>query len=151
MQIDVETRQETRWCNLEVYFDAVAGDSMLLTLVPEVVQQEWARVTLERSYRSFIWETDADKRFIQVNFSPPPEYEHFVQRARLDDKWDEIRMLVYAAAHDLNLENWAGLLNVTDDFIVFGNDYLTEDPHDEIRASVPEDKLRRLRAKGLIE
>jgi len=151
LQIDVETRQETRWCNLEVYFDAVAGDSMLLTLVPEVVQQEWERVTLERSYRSFVWEIGADKRFIQVSFSPPREYERFIQRARLDDKWDEIRMVVYAAARDLNTENWDGLLNVTDDFIVFGNDYLTEDPHEEIRASVPEDKLRILRAKGLIE
>jgi hypothetical protein len=151
MRIDADIRQQSRFYSLEVYFDAVAGDGVLLTLSPEIIRQDWERTTTEATYQSLIWETHADKRVTHVNVTPPQDFARLVRLWRQDDRWGAIRGLLYRVARDLNDENWAGLLNCTQDFIVFGNDYLTEDKQEEIRASVPEDKLRMLQAKGLIE
>src|SRR5262249_34672719 len=132
-------------------YDAVADDGLLLTFGAEEQRAVWERETDERTYRSLIyhqlgWHSDS----IEI-WELSGDYERFMRTRRRDRQWDEIRKLLNQVARDLNDVNWDEMLNTTDDFIMFAHDYeAMEDVEDEIRACVPEDKLRILRAKGLL-
>jgi hypothetical protein len=151
VRLDPATRQE-RVYNLVISYDAVADDGLLLTVAPEAQREAWERETSDQSYESLLYHQLAwQPEQIEI-WSLPEEYERFLRQTRRDERWDDIRSLFIRVARDLNEQDWSGLLNVTDDFIVFANDYEAgNDVHDAIRASVPMEKLRILQAKGLID
>jgi hypothetical protein len=138
---------------LELYFDAVAGDNLSLVVGGQTQRKEWLRYTDNRTYRDLIDAIDArvEGNFLILPSPLPASYDRFVRVMRYADNWEAIRTLHYQVAQALNRADWEGILNITDDFIVYASDYLTmQSPslHAQLHASVPPDKLQKLRAKG---
>jgi hypothetical protein len=139
--------------NLELGYDAIGSDVILLTLGLEKQLQAWEKQFQEYTYRDLHFHQIMDENGVQTEiWELPRDYTRFIRNYRYDERWDEITDLMNRVALDLNEVDWNGILNTTEDFIVFANDFNDlEDPHDKIRASVPEHKLRLLRDQGLIE
>lgn len=147
-KFDEEDRQQTPVYCLSIAYDAVADDGLILALGTEAQRKAWGEETDEHTYRSLRY----------YNFNPtvefwdlPRDFQRFMNEFRRDERWDEIRDLHIRVARDLNDHDWTGILDTTDDFIVFANDYESHtDIAINIRACVPEAKLRILEDKGLL-
>jgi hypothetical protein len=149
---DPEARRQTRFYNLVLSYDAVSDDALLLIPGRETQREAWEKNTDEHDYGSLYVHALAQRPDTLEMIALPEDYQRFVRQRRRDREWDDIRRLMSTVARELNLYDWREILNTTDDFILFANDYETmEDVHDEIRACVPEDKLRLLRANGLLD
>jgi hypothetical protein len=148
--LDPAQRQARFYC-LVLSYDAVADDGLLLTLGEESLRD--ARVQGAPEYGSgpyppSLWHEHTSIEIWQL----PDDYARFLRDYRRENRWEAIRALVSRAARELNDYPWDGILNTTDDFIVYASDYeALEEPDDEIRACVPEHKLRMLREKGLLD
>lgn len=152
-QFDPTKRAQTHYYNLILSYDAVADDGLLLTLGLQAQREAWERETDETSYRSLQYHSlMTNHNSINIWELLTPEYERFIRVNRREQTFETIRQLLNEVARKLNDFDWTGILNTTDDFIVFANDYeALEDPHDEIRACVPERKIRLLQERGLLE
>lgn len=149
MAFSQQDRLQRRIYNLSVSYDAVADDGFLLTLGMEDRRQVWEEITDSFTYMSLYYFDLEPHRDV---WDLPRDYQRFLDIYRYDQRWDEIRDLHIRVARDLNDYDWTGILNTTDDFIVFAHDHeRLEDIHDCIRACVPEAKVRILEEKGLLD
>ncbi|HEX2907393.1 MAG TPA: hypothetical protein VHO69_11065, partial [Phototrophicaceae bacterium] len=141
---------------LTLSYDAVCDDGVSLVLGWEQWRDEWHQRVEEPSYPELFLEqmsnVGPDDAFRSLPEPLPAAYERFIREMRGVHNWEAIRDMMVQVAQDLNQADWHGILETTDDFIVIANDYeAMNDPLDDIRASVPAEKLRILQAKGWIE
>ena len=150
-QLEAAERPQTPVYCLVLSYDAVADDGVSLRLGEFAQREAWAQETDEYNYRSLIFHSYmTDQVFIHI--SPLSDvYERWLRTYRRDHRWQDIRQLINQVARDLNDQDWGGIFDTTDDFIVFASDYeAMEDVHDEIRNCVPANKEQLLIAKGLL-
>ncbi|MDX2139725.1 MAG: hypothetical protein SF123_16690 [Chloroflexota bacterium] len=150
-QYIAQRTSEKVYC-LVMSYDAVVDDGILVTLGYQKDRQHWEKDHYEYSYRALRFDAPvpSDSHFTMSDL--PPDFVRFMLQMREEERYQTIRTLFNQVARDLNEVDWQGILDVTDDFIVFANDYeALEDTHDEIYNCVPEDKIRMLVASGLLD
>lgn len=149
--LEFDKRQQMRVYNLVLSYDAVADDGLLLVFGQESHRAAWERETDDHSYASLVFHNLAVPPEAIEIWELPGDYARFLRDYRRNARWDDIRSLFVRIARDLNESDLTGILNTTDDFIVFPNDYeAMQSPEAEILACVPEDRLRILRVRGLL-
>ena len=152
VQLDRTTRKQTRYYNLVLNYDAVSDDGVLLIFGEQAQRDAWEKSTDKWDYSSLFYDAVNWKHEYTSLSTLPEEYQLFLDAHRFHDDFDAIRDLLNAVAGDLNDFNWEGLLNVSEDFVIFAHDYAAlANVDDEIRACVPEYKMRILRSKGLLK
>jgi len=137
-------------------FDAATDDGIGLVLGWEKQREAWTRQSADYTYRDLIYDLmsqlEPETQFVPLPEPLSVEYQRFIRDMRRDENWDAIRELMIRVAQDLNQVDWRGRLETTPDFIVVASDYeAMTDPHDDVRASVPEEKLKPLQLKGLLD
>lgn len=88
--------------------------------------------------------------WVQVQDPPcEPEYSLFEQRIRTTDRgWETGRDMLRRVAGGLARRDWAGVLDVTPDFVAYAADYEADDIDQAIAASNEPGRVAELRAKG---
>lgn len=148
-EFDAEDRQQTQVYCLSIAYDAVADDGLLLALGTEDQRKAWEQETDKYAHRLLLY---YNFDWIVELWDLPRDYQRFINEFRRDERWNEIRNLFVRVARDLNDHDWKGILNTTDDFIVFAKDYESHtDIAIDIRACIPEAKLHMLEEKGLLD
>ncbi len=151
-QLDLEAHRQAPVCFLVLSHDAVADDGMTLMIGDADQRAVWEAETDDHRFRSLIDHYHPRDLILTTIYPLPQVFARWLRTYRRDRRWGEIRQLVCQVARDLNDQDWRGLLNTTGDFIVYASDYeALDDPHDEIRACVPEEKLRLLIDQGLLD
>lgn len=147
-KFDDEDGHQTQVYCLSIAYDAVADDGLMLAIGTEDQRKAWDEETDEYTHRLLLYYNL--NRIVEL-WDLPRDYQRFMKEFRREQRWDEIRDLHIRVARDLNDHDWTGTLNTTDDFIMFANDYESHtDIAIDIRACIPEAKLRILEEKGLL-
>jgi hypothetical protein len=141
----------TRFFNLLMTYDAVADDGLMLTFGTQARREAWERNGDGEGYGAMVFYGDPfmDRAHAIELWELPEDFERFIREKRREQEWDAIRDLIARVCLDLNALDWSGVLNTTDDFIIFAWDHeALPEIEDEIRACVPPDKLRLLEDEG---
>jgi hypothetical protein len=76
--------------------------------------------------------------------------ERFLQMVLMKEALHIPQKLLNTVAADLNKRNWKGILNTTDDFVVFATDLEGDDLKKNIKDGVPEKKRKLLKSRRLV-
>ncbi len=74
----------------------------------------------------------------------------FNQQVIATEQWDLGLTVVQEVAAALTHVDWTGILDVTDDFVIYGMDYEMHDLEEAMAASVPAGRIDDLRRRGLL-
>jgi hypothetical protein len=150
-QFGAADARRTRFFNLLLTYDAVADDGLMLTFGTQARREAWERNGDGEGYGAMVFYGDpfSDRaRSIEL-WELPEDFERFVRDQRREQGWNTIRDLIARVCLDLNERDWSGVLNTTDDFIIFAWDHeALPDVEDEIRACVPPEKISLLEEEG---
>lgn len=151
-----DQRATMKICWLVLEYDVAEDDGLMLTFGADEVRQAWEQATPKSSpnwnFEKLYWHVLNKGPATRLKLSDiPNDYDRCLRAYQQAERYEEVDRLMRQVAQDLNAHNWQGLLNVTDDFIVFAHDYeAMGDIRDDLRACVPDAKLHVWREKGLV-
>lgn len=152
IRFDPILRQNMSMYNLQLSYDAVADDALMIFFGTQKQREKWEATTDERTYQNLVFSASVWDEAYTTLSDLPEDYARFLRKFRHEERWDDIRRLLVQVARDLNRYDWSKLLMTTDDFIVLADDYeAMEDIETVVKDCAPEEKIQILRAKGLLE
>jgi hypothetical protein len=132
------------YCLVLIYHDRYAPPDLVVGMERDR-DRLLARHGAEARYHLFV----PSEPWVQV-WDPDfeAEYSLFEQRVSTTEGWDLARSMLRRAAEGLARRDWAGIMEVTPDFVVYAADYEADDIAEAIAASNEPSRVAELRARG---
>ena len=146
--------KETAYC-LALAYDVGGGEiPPILGVGLEKERQHWL-ATQGKEAKAVTWNPAEFSRYEDGTLdldAPNLEYksEKFLQMVLMKEALHIPQKLLNTIAADLNKRSWKGVLSTTDDFIVYAIDLEGDDFKQNLKAGVPDKKLKLLKSRRLL-